>query len=406
MKKNVLFVDDEQSLLDGLERMLYGMSDEWDMTFVTSGEQALVRMGMEHYDGIVSDMRMPGMDGAELLSEVKRLYPQTIRFVLTGHADDEAAIRSADLAHQFLNKPCDPGELEGLLKHALSLRKMSLSDGMKKLVTSLSGLPSLPKLYGELVAELNRADPSLKTAADIVSRDVAMSAKVLQLVNSAFFGLRNEVTDLTQAATLLGLDTLKDLVLVAHAFSVETGRPLPPSFSQRELSAHSLLVGNCAKSIVADVTDNITAIQESFTAGMLHDLGKLILAVNRPDEYESVCADVRLGIVSSVDAEQEVFGCTHCDVGAYLLGLWGLPDTIVEAVAYHHEPQLCDSHTIGALTAVHVADALIRENEAVVKGTKLTKLDVDYVAKLRLTERIDDWRELCRRSAEEVLHVS
>ena len=349
VKKKLLFVDDERDILDGLERMLYDMCDEWDMVFVDSGAQALICMEKEHFDGVISDMRMPGMDGAELLFEIKRLYPETIRFILSGHSDNESTIRAANLAHQFLNKPCDPGELQNQLKHAITLRTMLYNDKIKTLVTSLNVLPSLPEYYEELVEEVQSPEPSIKTVGSIISKDVAMTAKVLQLVNSGFFGLHNEITDITQAITLLGINTLKALVMVAHAFSVRADCPLPGSFSLRDLSSHCLFVGTCAKCIMEDLTDNEAEIEESFTAGLLHDIGKLILAMNRPVEYESVYEDVREGRISAMDGERQVFGSTHCDVGAYLLGLWGLPDNIIEAVVYHHSPHLCERRSISAL---------------------------------------------------------
>lgn len=402
MKKRVLFVDDDQGVLDGLERMLYAMSDEWEMMFCQSGRQALELMKEKPFDAIVSDMRMPEMNGEELLREIMRDYPETIRFILTGHASDTSAMRSADVAHQFLDKPCDPDELQALLRHTLSLRKMLNHTGMMKLVTSLGALPALPAIYKDLVYELNSPDPSIKAAADIVSNDVAMSAKILQLVNSSFFGLRNEVMELTQAATLIGLDMLKSLVLVADIFTGDSGNPLPKSFSQSDLSDHSMLVGVCARSIVESEMQNTAMIQEAFTAGLVHDVGKLILAVNRPIEYEQVCVDVLEGKGPASERELQVFGATHCEVGGYLLGLWGLPETIVDAVTHHHAPGLHESQSFTALTAVHAADALIREIERPVNTATLTELDTHYIKTLRLDDHVGRWREICQEHALEV----
>jgi len=345
--KRIIFVDDEVNVLEGLRRMLFSMSDEWDMKFAESGKQALDVMKDEPFDVIVSDMRMPGMDGAQLLMQVKQLYPQTIRFVLTGQADDETALRAAGTTHQFMSKPCNPEELQTLIKRALSLRERLNDESVKEMVGTLDSLPSLPKLYEELLDELLSPDPSVKAIATIIGKDVAMSAKVLQLVNSAFFGLRNEVTDVAQAASLLGIEIIKALVLMVSALSSASGGRLPSSFSLDEAATHGMGVAARAQAIARTLTDNKHKVQDAFTAGLLHDIGKLVLAANCRTEYGKVLSRVNRGEMSLWEAEKEVFGSTHSEVGAYLLGIWGLPDSIVEAVAFHHAAGLCAEETFG-----------------------------------------------------------
>jgi len=395
--KRIIFVDDESNVLEGLRRMLVFMSDQWEMEFALSGEEALDTMKDKPFDVIVSDMRMPGMDGVQLLTEVKRLHPQTIRFVLTGQADDETALRTVDMAHQFMSKPCDPEELQALIRRALSLRQRLNDESVKELVGSLDSLPSLPKLYKELLDELLSPDPSVREVGMIIGRDVAMSAKVLQLVNSAFFGLRNEVTDLTQAASLLGLGTIKSLVMMISATSSASGSQLPSLFSLEEVVRHGMAVAARAQAIARTLTDNKHKVQDAFTAGLLHDIGKLVLAANRRKEYNTVLQRVNRAETTPWEAEKEVFSSTHSEVGAYLLGIWGLPDSIVEAVAFHHTPGLCAEETFGTLTAVHVADCLEHEHENQVYDAKRVyqPVDTEYLARLGLADRLAEWRDVC-----------
>ena len=149
--KRVLFVDDEQKVLDGLQRMLYPMRNEWRMAFVTSGREALERLAQSEYDVLVTDLRMPEMSGLDLLAKVVSLYPQVVRMVLSGVADQEIAVRSATLAHQYLVKPCDAATLRATVGRAFSLRVMLDDPVLKQLISSLHSLPSVPSVYLRLM---------------------------------------------------------------------------------------------------------------------------------------------------------------------------------------------------------------------------------------------------------------
>lgn len=188
--REILFVDDESNVLDGLRRMLRPMRRDWSMNFVDSGEAALEHISHEGCDVIVSDMRMPGMDGVELLGTVGQECPKAVRIALSGHAEMEMLLESVCAAHQYLAKPCDDETLKATIERACALRDLLSDERLTGLVTQLDSLPSLPTLYTEVTEELARSDSSLARAGEIIGKDVAMSAKVLQLVNSAFFGLR------------------------------------------------------------------------------------------------------------------------------------------------------------------------------------------------------------------------
>jgi len=218
-KKRVLFVDDEPRILDGLKRMLRHMRDEWEMSFVESGEAALKVLESARFDVVVSDMRMPGMDGAELLTRVMERYPQIVRIVLSGHADKEMILKTVRPAHQYLSKPCDPEKLRSTVARASALRGLLADELLKQLVSQMSTLPSAPSLYNEVMNELRSGEGSVQRVGEIVSKDVGMTAKILQVVNSAFFGVPRHVESPAQAVSLLGLETIKALALSAQVFS-------------------------------------------------------------------------------------------------------------------------------------------------------------------------------------------
>lgn len=284
MKKRVMFVDDEPNVLSGLRRSLHGMREVWDMRFVESAEAALQALGKEPYDAIVSDMRMPLMDGADLLDQVKQRYPDTVRMILSGQASRGAVFRSISPAHQFLSKPCDPQELANRLNQAFAMRDLLSNQSVKTVVSRLRSLPSLPALYDEVMAQLRSEDPSFTQIARIISKDVGMATKILQLANSAFMGTGGRVSSLLQSLTLIGLDNVRTLVLSVNVFSQFDGNARVAA-NLPCLWEHSIAVSKLAQQIAAAENCPKALLEECFTAGLLHDLGKLVLLAEFPKEY-------------------------------------------------------------------------------------------------------------------------
>lgn len=361
-RKKLLFVDDEPLVLQGLRRALHGMRETWEMNFVGGGAEALQVLSGEAYDAIVSDMRMPGLDGAQLLEEVKRQHPEMLRFVLSGQSNREAVLRSVSPAHQYISKPCDPQELNLRLTQAFAMRDQLNSESVKALVSGLKSIPSLPALYDELMAELRSDDPSVVKIGRIISSDVGMSAKILQLANSAFIGLRCHVSSPTQAVAMIGCDLVRALVLSVHVFSQFKG------VSDTEhhwgcLWEHSVRVAALAQRIAAFERSAKLLLEESFTAGLLHDVGKAILLAEMPAEYIRILGRVPPEAQLTAEIEREALGCTHADIGAYLMGTWGLPHPLVHAVLFHDRPSQSLDRRFGSLAAVHVADVIVTSGD-------------------------------------------
>jgi len=389
VKRAILFVDDEPNVIDGLRRMLRNMRDRWEMYFAGSGEEALKILETTPIDVIVADMRMPQMDGATLLARVQERYPHVVRIMLTGHSDKEMTLRSTKSAHQFLAKPCDGETLRYTIERTCQLRELLRDKKLLQVVTGITVLPSLPSLYRELIKEMEAPNASLKKIGAIVTQDMAMTAKVLQLVNSAFFGLPQRVTNPVQAVTLLGLNNLRPLVLYIHLF--EAFETTPGSGRVIEaLWEHSVAVGSLAREIARLEKADREVRDEALTAGLLHDIGKLLL-LRLPDCCEKLkgLAD-REGDWLPAD-EYALIGTSHAELGAYLLGLWGIADTVVEAVAFHHQPGNSVADRFTVLTAVHVANGLVKEGDC-----SLQTVDLDYLRRLGLEQKVTHWAELYR----------
>jgi HD-like signal output (HDOD) protein len=395
MKKRILFVDDEPRVLQGLQRMLRSMRDQWEMTFVGSGEKALEALAKAPFDVIVTDMRMPTMSGAELLNQVMTLYPSTMRFMMSGHSDKQMILRSVGSAHQYLSKSCSAAALKTAVARTCSLRTILTDESLGNLVAQLPSLPSLPKVYVELMEELKSEDASMRKIGEIVSRDIGMTAKILQVVNSAFFGLPRRASDPAQAANLLGLDIIRGLMLSVHVFS-EFKDADSDSFSPASLWRHSITVGAFAKRIAELENCDQDLVSDALGAGLLHDAGKLILAANLPRKYSAAMELARRENIPVSEAEYASFGATHAEVGAYLLGLWAFPDALVEALASHHAPERCPVPCFSALTAVHAADALDSELNPDAHPGRPPQVDVGYLEALGMIGNYAVWRDACQ----------
>lgn len=370
------------------------------MSFAPGGAEALETLAAEPADVVVSDMRMPGMDGAQLLAEVRRRYPQVVRIVLSGHSEEETVLRSVGAAHQYLAKPCDPDLLKSVIERACGLREVLTHDSVRKTLSQMQSLPSLPQLYLDIMEELRQPDSSVKVAGEIISNDLGMSAKVLQLVNSAFFGLRRTVCHPSDAVAMLGLDALQSLVLSVHVFS-QFGEARRSGLCLDMLQDHSLAVGSLAKRIcAAEECDSVTC-DHALTAGLLHDAGKLALAIHDPALYGQALTLADSEGICHWEAEQRVFGTSHAEAGAYLLGIWGLPDPIVEALVFHHRPGECRAVEFTPMAAVHVANALDHEGATQADGHQPSCVDGEFLDRLGVANRLETWRQLHRAHARE-----
>jgi len=391
--KRALFVDDEQYVLDGLKRTLHSLRSEWQIEFSASGEEALRKLAEREFDVIVTDMRMSGMSGAELLTQVLERYPNTVRIMLSGTVEHDAVLRSAATAHQYLSKPCDATTLRATLDAALRIRSMLASPRLRTLISRMTSLPSLPTVYAELVKSLENEEVSCRELGEIIAKDIGMTVKTLQLANSAFFGLSRHIASPEDAAVYLGVDAIRALTLSTSVFSAFRETGLTEGLIG-QLQRHSMSTGTLAASIAKAENLPKKACDSSVIGGFLHDVGKLVLAVNCADEYKSVIAAAREGGRSCHELEKSAFGATHAEIGACLLWLWGLPDAVCQAVAFHHSPAGCSDTTFTAAAAIHAADVLEYESQEPENTLGKESIDAEFLSTLKLTDRLPVWRRL------------
>ncbi len=390
----ILFVDDEQNVLEGLQRLLRPMRKEWDIECVESGAVALELLGKSEFDVVVSDVKMPEMDGVEFLSEVRTHFPSIVRIVLSGHSDRQSIIRSLASTHRFLSKPCDSETLKSSISAACALRDMLGNSNLRTLVSGMDTLPSPTGVSQQLTKELGSPEVSISRIALIIGKDPAIAAKILQMANSAFFGVRNKVSSLSQAVSVLGIDSVKMLLSVTEIFSVFDSN-LSNKANASRIYEHSLRVGSLVRELAKAESLSAHSLEDAVAAGLLHDIGQLVLAWKSPAKYAKCMSLMAKEGKKACEAEQQIFGTTHAEVGAYLLGLWGLPENIVEVLAFHHTPSLSGGSVINPLTIVHFANAYDGMNNSLPFEDNL---DAEYFTNQVFAEKIEYWKSICEEA--------
>lgn len=388
--KSILFVDDDQSILEDLKLRLTGRMIDWEFVFVNSADLAIKTMEDRHFDVIVADAHIGGVPGDQLLRSARDIHPELIMIAVDAGTHPQKVFERASVAHQYLSRPCDPEQLVQTIKRISELHEELSGAPLARIVNRIKRLPSTPTLYAEIMTELKSPASSLERVGVIVSKDVAMTAKVLQLANSAFFGFAQAITDPGHACSILGINTITSLALTTGIFKESNlGRTAPLSITQ--LMEHSTLVGISARAIAIEEKLSPELVDISFLAGFLHDVGKLVLAHNLPKQYREVHALKKEEGLTLIEAEARILGANHAQVGGYLLGLWGLPDPVVEAVLRHHWPITSRDDNFSPLTAVHVSNAFA---EASSPRDSDPDVDSQYLRAIGCSSRLSRWREI------------
>lgn len=356
--KRILFVDDEQNVLDGIRRMLRSSHSVWDMEFVTSGDAALHACSEREFDVVVTDLRMPGMDGAQLLSQIRNRYPGVARIVLSGYSDAALAAQAVPVAYRVLAKPCDPVELKETVERVCTLQDVLGHPALRQVIGTIGELPTLSTTYLELNEAIGKDGTSMSMIARIIEQDVGMSAKILQVVNSGFFGLTQRAQSIEHAVSFLGTNIIKTLALESEAFRVFVPtKRIPTSFwiKMQKHSQHTAVIAGALP-----VSREIREV--AVIAALLHDAGTLMLASAMTDYFRLV-EEIECKNCTQFEAEEAVLGTSHAEIGAYLLGLWGIHTKAVEAIAHHHHPTRIRHTGIDCSLAVYLSNILAHEIE-------------------------------------------
>lgn len=365
-RPSILFVDDEPNILKALRRLFY--AEEWDLFFAGGGREGLKIIDEEEIDLVVTDYRMPEMNGFEFLLEVQKRSPETVRGVLSGYAEKKLLIDAlaSGVAKFILEKPWEEEELKKIISDSLlqSLEHRKSNYKLQDLINNIPALPPLPEVYVQLRSLLaERESVRLEDVCSLLEQDVGITTSLLRWSNSPVFGQLAQVDTLRRAIVVLGLDVVEGLVLSETMLkSFDSAQAL--SFHPDEYQKHCMGVAILSRLLFKRFQP--AAVQEhldqAFTVGLMHDMGKLVLAQFFHEDMDRAMALAKSEALMLRDAEMQVLGVCHEEVGAYLAAWWSLPDFIVEAVRWHHQPE--QSRDLSLLAeAVQVADLVAQQFE-------------------------------------------
>lgn len=400
-KITILFVDADTAAREAYRHFFASCADRFGVQGAASAEDALVILGRQEFSAVVCDVRLPGMDGIAMLSQIAKLHPRMLRVVTSGKLDEKLLMNSVHVAHQYVFKPCAPQDVLAVVESGLRVRATLCDEALVALIEDLGPLPTLPQIYDEITTMVRKPDTSLRDIGAVVGQDVSMTAKVLQLVNSAYFGLRRKISSAEEATVFMGIETIKAMVLSLSVFSQAQVKGLPKGYMD-DLWEHCFVSANFARVMAHAEGFDRTQTDEVFTSTMVHDIGRVVLVMRKPEEYAKYLGLLAAGTKDSPEVEKQFFGgVDHASVGAFLLQKWGLPNTIVESVLKHHTLMPAEVSSVDTKLLAYTANAFAHE----LMGKRLCS---SHAAEIRMEvfehahcgQRFDTWRNLCKRCME------
>lgn len=391
--KRILFVDDDKSVLDGLKRLLHKMEGEWEMNFFDGGRSALTAMGKSNYDIIVTDLRMAEMGGVELLEIVRKRHPDATRLMLSGCSEQPMYGKAVSCAHQFIAKPCDSDQLINQLSRSFTIRERIRSQKVANILPSLRSLPAMPQAYKRVLDMIENPRCTSRKIGEVISKDIGMSAKILQIVNSAFYGPSMKISDPVRASVYLGIKAIKALALTDGVFSTLPEEKVE-QFCVSGLQEHCVRVGALARNICKSQKLSDQQQEIAMMAGILHDTGKVIMISEFDYELAEITRLSREEKKPCYQIERETIDLTHAELGGCLLNLWGLGNDIIEAATFHHEPEHCVSNGFAISTSVYLANAIDHQLCSSFGGGWSEDINMDILEKLELTEMLPEWKKM------------
>lgn len=393
MPKRILFVDDEPSIRGIYEMLQPFLGEDYTVTTAPGGEEALSLFSQEPFDLVVSDLTMPKMTGIELLSKISKTHPGTARIVVSGFADEVTAAKCLMVAHRYFTKPFSPTDLSNVIVSLCDARNFAANDKIREYVGRIDAIPTLSKTYLELTKALRSHTVPLRDISSIIEQDLALTAKVLQTVNSVRFAPARRIQSVFDAVQMIGFEVVRALVLGIQVFEFCHKTARTELF--QTVWSHSLRTAVRAKRLAAYEDLPYEACDETFLLGLLHDIGKVVLGASCPDEYQRIWVAHRENSAALVDAESRTFGADHAHVGAFLLRLWGLPEEVAQAVQMHHSIGAVEMTQFTPQLALHVAQELA-------PGRQKAALATDLIANLGLEGHVATWDAIVHKDSDYV----
>lgn len=394
MKAKILFIDDQENILQSLKLSLRGKRTEWDMSFAQSGQEALSMFQQIWPDVVVTDMRMPNMDGGVVLKNIQKLKPDVGKIILSGYSDKETVFKNIQHANEYLSKPCKTSDLVEAINNTLKSNVMIENETIKKIVSEIETIPSSPEAYNNLISLLSKDDTTPEEIGKVISQDIALSTILMRIANCAFFNFPTPAQNITHAVKMMGQQTLLNITKASHLFE-NIGSLENPRFSINMLWDHSLRVAQFAKTIAYDAGLSESLHNDCFMAAMFHDIGKFIIASRMEREFSEIITLVEEEQCPVYSAERQILGTTHADIGAYLLARWGFSHSQISIIRTHHDESVVTAATPTPQMVLFIANCM--DHELVHLRNRFNRNSFDFIAKSdsMVKSQIDSWLNLC-----------
>jgi HD-like signal output (HDOD) protein len=384
--KRILFIDDEPALLESLTRVMRPLKNEWEIQVERSPQAALDRLSKERFDVVVTDLRLPVLNGVPVVSQVMERSPDAIRVTLSSPVEPANQQITLPPSHHVMARSDDLENLRETVERISRMRVRMHDENMRALISEIDGLPAVPAVCHELNRTLAQNDFSMREVASVVEKDPAICAKILQLVNSPFFGLNRKLTQLHDAVSYLGTSMLKNLVASVTLWRTLEG--VRPSAIAQLSRVHGRCqrVGGLARRMMSK--DRVRA-EEAFVSGLLHDIGVTMLIAYLPERYDRITAEMLNTGLSFYEVERSLYSVDHAEIGAHLLDAWGLPFQVLEAVAFHSSAPNLRHTRLEPGDAVYIAQALLDARD---RDQHLDEcIDTSYLEQLGVQDQLAEW---------------
>lgn len=329
----ILFVDDEDRILQGLKRMLRPLSSSYELLFASSADEALKIICKEKINIICSDMKMPQKDGAQLLAEIQNIAPSTIRLVLSGQAEESHILRALPYAHQYLPKPCDAINLRETIENVSYLSTKLPNAKIRESILRIRAIPSSKNVLVEFLALLGNTKPSVEDLAELAKMDIGISTKILHLISCGFLRAKTTACSMTEAIKIVGIDILKRLVdeypIFYHPTDTESIKLL------EHINELAVLLGISLEEYSR--TENFPAPELNYLRGLSLLSGRIILATEYPTLYTAYFTQNPKQRSSLIEFEKNAFGLSTLAISAAINYLWGVT-RIFEGTKGEHQP--------------------------------------------------------------------
>ncbi|MFO7447107.1 MAG: response regulator [Ignavibacteriaceae bacterium] len=372
----LVIIDDEEAILMSLRSLF--RREGYKIYCFSSPHKALEFLERHHADVIITDMRMPEMSGADLLEQSVKICPNAINIIISGYEEKSVILNaiSRGFARHYIMKPWDDDQLKSLVSESMNLQQELRRKHLEEILLSFRNLPSLPKMHQRIKDILNQTPISQKEIVQEIEKSPALTAKLLRMSNSIYYGVRKPVSNIFDALTFVGMEEVLNIVLGLESYDCLCSQ-VPPDLlkSLEEMRINAVKCAQTAREISQDWKEN-TDPQEAYTAALMLDIGMVLRLCYCPEKFSKFYNIYKENDKPLYIIDKEIFTTPHDEVAEALLTYWNFSSGVISAVANHHSYASKDALT----TIIQIASLLVHGKDS---------LPHDPV----INEYADEWRE-------------